>query len=827
MPYRQVKKITHQINSDAYSIMHIYFFKNTILNIAVVTTAFLILHANSIKAQIVGSVKTFSIEDGIPHPTINDIKQDKKGYIWLATYGGICKYNGIKFEAIRPTKDDKIQFSNYRINNIQIDTQGLVWMTGADNDNSIACYNSNTQKFWGTSLINTSRYKNIAFTSVIVSKSNQAWIKTNNKGIVHVNPENFQCTFFNCKSLNLPSDTIFAIHEDYDNNTWILTSNGIARINNSTLKTEDTFLNDSFYTALEFNDEIWFGGKNGAIFIYSKKYNDFRTLKVALNSNISYLTTLNASEIIAISSSKGFAKIDVRSGDCKIYNKDNIPNLADNNIITIATSNNKLWFTSRKLPSINIFNFETNKLTSYINNSNINIDEANKKTHFLYDKQNNIWIQENSLLSVYNKQTEKIIPFYNNNNSIIEGNNSYRIAFFDQQGNLWLHKAHEGLKLLSFLNNAFSTINIKPQNPNQKNEVRAILQDSKNNILLGTRQNQLLLYDNNFNYECMIDSNGVKGNKSVWKSCIYSIIEDNKQNIWIGTRGSGLYRLKPTKNPNKYEVSNYKFNTNNHYSISSNDIYRVYQDKKNRIWIATTLGINCLHEFSSDSIQFISHRNKWKSYPAEQKTRIRCITELSSGLIISGGENGLLCFNGDSIQHSTKAIKQYRNVDFISDWSKSSDVIDICISNKNIYFVTETLLKVDSLSKNGFPAIFAHCDKKNTLPFSNIMSLQEDLDHKIWITSDNSIAKYSPNHEEFETFSFMPWKNKDSYFSEATRYLLPTGEILFGYSNGLIHFSPSKIKPNNYAPYLAILNFQISDKITPQQNKPVNKNIDS
>src|SRR5690606_36239253 len=52
-------------------------------------------------------------------------------------------------------------------------------------------------------------------------------------------------------------------------------------------------------------------------------------------------------------------------------------------------------------------------------------------------------------------------------------------------------------------------------------------------------------------------------------------------------------------------------------------------------------------------------------------------------------------------------------------------------------------------------------------------------------------------------------------FSEATKYRLKSGELLFGHSDGLLHFFPNQIKQNQFAPYLSLSNFLLFNKRLP------------
>ena len=40
----------------------------------------------------------YEIEDGLPDVNVNDIYQDKQGFLWLATNNGLSRFDGKKFK---------------------------------------------------------------------------------------------------------------------------------------------------------------------------------------------------------------------------------------------------------------------------------------------------------------------------------------------------------------------------------------------------------------------------------------------------------------------------------------------------------------------------------------------------------------------------------------------------------------------------------------------------------------------------------------------------------------------------------------------------------
>ena len=70
------------------------------------------------------SFKHYTTKNGLPSNTIYEIKQDQKGYIWIATNNGVSRYNGNEFDNSFVFKDKSF---NPDISNIFEDHNGKVW----------------------------------------------------------------------------------------------------------------------------------------------------------------------------------------------------------------------------------------------------------------------------------------------------------------------------------------------------------------------------------------------------------------------------------------------------------------------------------------------------------------------------------------------------------------------------------------------------------------------------------------------------------------------------------------------------------------------------
>lgn len=71
-------------------------------------------------------VRTWRNEDGLPHSTINSIIQTRDGYLWIATYVGLVRFDGIRF--VRYSSSNFPELDIGRIANLFEDRDGTLWI---------------------------------------------------------------------------------------------------------------------------------------------------------------------------------------------------------------------------------------------------------------------------------------------------------------------------------------------------------------------------------------------------------------------------------------------------------------------------------------------------------------------------------------------------------------------------------------------------------------------------------------------------------------------------------------------------------------------------
>ena len=74
--------------------------------------------------------QSWSTEDGLPQSSVHQILQSRDGYLWLATEGGVARYDGVGFQVFRHDTDPA--FVSDDVAALAADPSGAVWFGTSD-----------------------------------------------------------------------------------------------------------------------------------------------------------------------------------------------------------------------------------------------------------------------------------------------------------------------------------------------------------------------------------------------------------------------------------------------------------------------------------------------------------------------------------------------------------------------------------------------------------------------------------------------------------------------------------------------------------------------
>jgi len=813
--------------------------KYSLLTLFITTCIHLVVYG-----QPVCHFEHYSLDNGLPQNTVMNILQDKKGFIWVSTWNGISKFDGYRFTNYRTNPGDPYYIKNNRIDKIYEDKYGYIWLYSYDKN--AHRFDPRTETFSG--LKSFDKFKDFTFlaSKIMVMPSGNVWLLSDEYGCICVTDSLFSTEVYNVGNGRIQGKKVFTVTEDDEANTWILTDNGLYRIPCGQTEPEMFFtekvnagsLNmQEFFSVSETGDEIWFGSNNGRIWKYGKQSKEFNLMKTKTESSIIEIRKLPADKILFTTPDNGFFIFDKASGEIFSYNTTTLPNLKSDHIISSYIDKmGNIWL-HLNCPGVAKFDPFTQTLKHF----NVKTEQINTKVFlpnfFIFeDKNDRLWVHPNGGgFSLYDRGKDELLPFYNEPFSPLwRFSNLMHSAYSDRQGNLWLSTRSNGLEKVMFEDGYFRTEYINPMiHSTIANDVRAVFEDSDKNLWVSTKDGKITMYDslgNSLGYLC---ENGQVGNGNPLKGIAYCIMQDTEGVVWIGTRGEGIYTAKKIASSGKlkYQITNYKNSISDIFSLSDNNIYSIFRDRRGHIWAGTYGGgLNLIENDDQGNLRFINHRNHLKNYPMESGYQVRIVAEDKYGNICVGTTIGLIMFSSDFQSPQNINFKVFTSISGNKENLKANDIYCICTTKKGETYIATFgggLNKIAETDPYGFPLHFDSYTVKNGLPSDVTLSVIEDEEGKLWITTENNLTRFNPENNTFETFGNIKRLINGQTFSEASNCRLHSNKIIFGYSRGLLSFFPKEIEKNTFVPYIGLVQFRLFNKeVSVGKDSPLKNNID-
>lgn len=791
-------------------------------------------------AQPVCQITHYSTEDGLPQYTIMDMVQDKNGFMWFATWDGISKFDGYRFQNYKVQPGDSYIMRSNRIERLFEDKHGNIWLKSYDGE--AHCFDTGTETFHGIQPVEGLGESTFNLRNLLVMPSGKVWLLSDLSGCVCVLDEFFNKQAYNQNLGNLYGKTVYSVFEDKKGNSWLLTDNGLCVIPPKGTKPFPYFFENrfdresekqSFFAAIEKKDEIWFGSNKGHIWKYRKSDGKFTLLQLNANSNVIDFKNLNSGDILLTTSRNGLFINDRATDNTTAFIPSNgiIPS-TETISETYLDRHQQLWCSTKNLGIYKV-NLQTHALKYFF----VKTEDETTSTYppkciLIEDKNGRLWVQPwGGGFSLYNPNTDELEPFYNNASA---GNwkfsNLAHSALSDRQGNLWVSTRAHGLEKIVFEKNYFRTLSVNPsESAVVAGDVRAVMEDSEGKLWVSTKDKRLNVFDRDRRLLGRFSIDGTIRPDAIMPAVVYSMIQDREGVIWMGTKGSGIIRCK--KDGSTWKTTQFRRDPTNLYSLSEDKVYTIFQDRQGRIWVGTyDGGLNLLQSDKDGKILFINHRNNLKNYPIEPAGRIRYITEDNRGHLCVGTTGGLVMFSLNFSSPENIVYHLSNRMPGKKESISSNDVHGIRITKKGeMYLVTfgGGINKAIEYDKNGFPIRFKSYTSRNGLPSDITLSIVEDNNGMLWVTTENNLTRLNPQTGVFETFAEIKRLMATHSFSEASNCRLKSGELVFGYSGGMLTFQPNRIRNNTYKPYLALTNFELFNrKVSIGDKSPLTENID-
>lgn len=164
--------------------------------------------------------ETWTTRQGLPHNQINAIAQTPDGYLWLGTWEGLIRYNGLEFHQFDRSNTPALKDNGVR--SLRAAANGAVVI--GTSRGGVVVKQGDRWRTW-------TRADGLAQDEILdalIDRRGRLWAATESMGLSML--EGGGALQFNVANGRLPSDVVFGLLEDRDGSMWVATAGGLVHV---------------------------------------------------------------------------------------------------------------------------------------------------------------------------------------------------------------------------------------------------------------------------------------------------------------------------------------------------------------------------------------------------------------------------------------------------------------------------------------------------------------------------------------------------------------------------------------------------------------------
>lgn len=583
-----------------------------------------------------------SIKDGMPNSSVSAIVQDRQGFLWFSTQGGLCRYDGQNFISYENEPFNDASISGDLVQTLYLDQTDILWV--------------------GT----------YAGLNRFVPES---------QSFVH-----YRYSDSNPQSLS--NDLVIAISRDGQGNLWVGTLNGLNRLDEKTGTFTRYFSDPSNPHALPNNTvrslfldsrgRFWVGTSGGGLCSYDPGTDRFDNHTATVAGGPGVPQSLSLQDIKEDGS--GNLWLSAWGTGLVRYNPDTdattVFPLPDNRIYVINTSSPGIIRAGTWGAGLYILNPATGAIDSYMASSGIGALPNPVVYSMLQDASGELWVGTNGGGVARMDRTRSSFTAFVADSKDPDALPTGKIisTLVDSEGVLWTSVYSAGV-------HRYDARTRKWRHYRHVANDASSLADDICNYLYEDRQGRLWVCTNSglslfdratgtfttYKHEIGVDN-------SLADTIIYSILEDVSGNFWVGTYTGGLDYW----DVHAHTVTHHAFDPNDPGSISDNLVTSLAYDSSGRLWVGTNNGLN-----RYENGRFVRYRYDPQNAKGLSNNSIQRIMRDSRGILWIATRGGGI----DRYDPGTDSFAHFMKRDGLPN--------NICYSiledgASNLWFVTQT-----------------------------------------------------------------------------------------------------------------------------------------
>ena len=710
--------------------------------------------------QLQASLSHFSTDNGLPSNTVASLCSDDYGYLWIATWNGVSRFDGFNFYNYKTGIASGIRGLHNRIDNMTIDRRQNIWLKMYDGRVFVINRQTDCIEDPLEGISNHDRYSVDYFFNPYVTSTGDVLISYGDIGLYKLRLER---NGYKQDLIMTGELTVNCIVEGYHNDLWVGTNKGVHRIDMSNLALERKgYFTDEHITQLTTNGyNIFVGTKSGKIMQFA--YGQEPSLIKDIGREITGLFVDSHGLLWFSDPGDGAYRLNTSTGDVKFF-KQNVP-----------------------------------------------VPEFTSRGAEFAEALGVVWLRMNhGGYGYYIRETDEIAYFHNDPINPWNLSNSVNARLETNDGVIWESTHRRGLEKLEVLKRTIPRTLLVPnaESP-MENEVRAMCYDAKRRLtFICNKKGSIFIFNDQGERLGAIthDSNGNPISRP------YGMSMDSKGNYWVCDKDNGVYKITPNAGGG-YHVLNICHNDNDEWSLSSNNAYQTVEDREGNIWVAIYgKGVNILRKDKEGKYIALTPQNTLKRYPANAYQKVRTLALAKDGSVWAGSTDGILKMTIKGNKFTVEPLKQPEKIE---NGLMSNDIVNlVCDKAGTMWVGTNSggLSHTVEQDKDG-AWTFKNYGIADGLPSEEIRSMTYDEKGNIWFSTDHILCSFDVKKKIFTTFSLLDGVD-DTMCSEGSAILAGGGKILFGTLNGYYTVDRKKLtNPKGSLLKLRITDFFLNDEL--------------
>ncbi len=564
---------------------------------------------------------SISVDEGLSNTSVSAIVQDREGYVWFATQGGLNRYNGYSIDVFEHDPFDENSLLHNQLQTMILDDDGTLWIGTYGGLNHL---DPHTKVFSGYSHDpdDASSLSNNVVVAIERDASGSLWVGTLD-GLNRLDDETGSFVRYGVDPNapgSLPNKVVRALYCDQSGTLWVGTYGGLSRYDAAEdrfetfapIEGDPSSLPTRYVMAIAGDEDashtLWLGCWEGGVARFDTRTGRARTYPLAAD-NVYTILRDSKCRVWAGTWGGGLFILDPERGETVRYRRHDSAfgtTLSHDVVYSLLEDEAGIVWIGTNGGGINTYVDWENRARFLVHHADDETSLAAGKVNTLLPEGNDaVWIGiYNGGLNRYDRRSGQVSHYrHDPDDPTSLSNDIVNSIFRDATGALWVG-TNDGLNVFVPADGTFQRIYNDGTNATPPEDIiNEIFEDSRGNFWIGTFTAGVAVRFNGDD-EFTFFPPKPDDSEALSDGLVRDIFESVDGTVWIGTN-DGLNRFLP----GTQTFRRYKHNRGDATTIASDDIRDIFESSDGSLWIATGGGGVNRYDPERDAFSVLTRRD--------------------------------------------------------------------------------------------------------------------------------------------------------------------------------------------------------------------------